>query len=159
MDMLQQQQEHAEALRLAAEQAALAAQAEQAGLKGQLHKALRRAAQLDDQEQAVQAELDARLLEQAQHAEQLRCVVGGQRRRHATSPAPGVAAAACCIVPLYRCLLRRLTACSPALRCCCACPEKTGTQTSAALSPTPPLLALPRYLVQAGRSAAELAAS
>jgi hypothetical protein len=87
MDTLQQQQEHADARRLAAEQAAVAAQAEQAALKGQLHEALRRAAELDDQEQAVQIELDARLLEQAQQAEQLRCAF---ERAEAPARYPGM---------------------------------------------------------------------
>ncbi|PRW45375.1 Patatin-like phospholipase domain-containing 1 [Chlorella sorokiniana] len=72
LDVLQQQQEHAEARRLEAEQAAAAAAAEAAHLKAELHAALARAADLDDSEQAVQGALDARLQQQAAAAEQLR---------------------------------------------------------------------------------------
>lgn len=66
-------QERAEAARHAAAEAAAAAAAEAAALKAALHAALRRAAELDDAEQAVQAGLEARLQEQGALAEQLRC--------------------------------------------------------------------------------------
>jgi RecA/RadA recombinase len=72
IDNLQVQQAHAEEQRLAAERAAEAAQRDAASLKVLLHAALLRLAELDDREDAARAALDGRLLEQAQHDEQLR---------------------------------------------------------------------------------------
>ncbi|KAL4442670.1 hypothetical protein ABPG77_006664 [Micractinium sp. CCAP 211/92] len=72
INSLQQQQEATEEARHSAAEAAAAAAAEAAELKAALHAALQRAAELDDQEQAVQAALDERLQEQGMLAEQLR---------------------------------------------------------------------------------------
>jgi hypothetical protein len=77
IDSLQLQQAHAEERRLAAEGDAVAAQADAASLKAQLHASLLKLAELDDREEAVRAALDAWLLKQGQAEEQLRWVLWG----------------------------------------------------------------------------------
>ncbi|EFN53554.1 expressed protein [Chlorella variabilis] len=74
IDSMQQQQAHAEARRLGAEQTASAAAAEAHSLQVLLHAELRQLEEMDDRQQAAHAALDAGLLQQAQRSEQLRQV-------------------------------------------------------------------------------------
>lgn len=76
IDSMQQQQAHAEARRLGAEQTASAAAAEAHSLQVLLHAELRQLEEMDDRQQAAHAALDAGLLQQAQRSEQLRWVPG-----------------------------------------------------------------------------------